>query len=125
MESIEEIYLQSCTSSCQMLLSRWNNLDGITLRLLITSHYIPRERVTSFITKPLKKYNKKVGKKKKRKSVVRVPGVPGALLSMRLTAGGCGGSAPGASPGNSPGCWETAAPKWGETSPNWQPRASK
>lgn len=56
--------------------------------------------------------------KKREKSVVGVPGVPGALLSMLLTAWGCGGNAPGASPGNSPGCWETASPKRGETSPN-------
>lgn len=59
MESIQEIYLQSCTSSCQMLLLRWNNPGGITLHLLITSHYIPRELMTSLITKPLKKCKSK------------------------------------------------------------------
>lgn len=75
MESIQEIYLQSCTSSCQMLLLMWNNPDGITLRLLSTSCYIPRERVTSFVTNPSKNITKK-WKKKKKSVVVRVPGVP-------------------------------------------------
>lgn len=101
---------------------------GITPCALLhhLSHYIPKERVTSFVTKPLKKYNKK-----KVKKIIKKVCCWESLefLELCLTCGsqpgGCGGSAPRAAPGNSPGCWETASPKWGETSPNWQPPASK
>lgn len=59
MESIQEIYLQSCTSSCQMLLLRWNNP--------VLTHHIPRERVTSFSSKLLKIYITKQWEKKEKK----------------------------------------------------------